>query len=92
MPLKKPIVPSDRELKENPPSRSAKLRYLIKHEDDYEIESDSNEIFMPPLCSNNKCVNLNENIPKSEKSVYQYIKKPIKTSLDESWKWTFTKL
>ena len=40
MPLKKPIVPSDRELKENPPSRSAKLRYLIKHEDDYEIESD----------------------------------------------------
>jgi len=40
MPLKKPIVPSDSELKENPPSRSAKLRYLIKHEDDYEIESD----------------------------------------------------
>ena len=40
MPLKKPIVPSDRELKENPPSRSAKLRYLIKHTDDYEIESD----------------------------------------------------
>ena len=40
MPLKKPIVPSDKELKENPSSRSAKLRYLIKHEDDYEIESD----------------------------------------------------
>ena len=40
MPLKKPIVPSDRELKENLPSRSAKLRYLIKHTDDYEIESD----------------------------------------------------
>ena len=40
MPLKKPIVPSDRELKENPPSRSAKLRYLIKQADDYEIESD----------------------------------------------------
>ena len=40
MPLKKPIVPSDKELKENLPSRSAKLRYLIKHADDYEIESD----------------------------------------------------
>ena len=31
MPLKKPIIPSDKELKENLPSRSAKLRYLIKH-------------------------------------------------------------
>ena len=40
MPLKKPIVPSDKELKENLPSRSAKLRYLIKQADDYEIESD----------------------------------------------------
>ena len=40
MPLKKPIVPSDKEIKENPPSRSAKLRYLIKQADDYEIESD----------------------------------------------------
>jgi len=40
MPLKKPIVPSDKELKENPSSRSAKLRYLVKHVDEYEIESD----------------------------------------------------
>ena len=40
MPLKKPIVPSDKELKENLPSRSAKLRYLVKQADDYEIESD----------------------------------------------------
>ena len=40
MPLKKPIIPSDKEVKENPPSRSAKLRYLIKKEDTYEIESD----------------------------------------------------
>ena len=40
MPLKKPIIPSDKELKENPPSRSAKLRYLIKQEDVYQIESD----------------------------------------------------
>ncbi len=40
MPIKKPIIPSYRELIENPPSRSAKLRYLIKREDVYEIESD----------------------------------------------------
>ena len=40
MPLKKPIVPSEKELKENPPSRSAKLRYLIKKENVYEIETD----------------------------------------------------
>ena len=40
MPLKKPITPSHKEVKENPPSRSAKLRYLIKREDVYEIESD----------------------------------------------------
>ena len=40
MPLKKPIVPSDKELKANPPSRSAKLRYLIKKEDTFEIDSD----------------------------------------------------
>ena len=40
MPLKKPIVPSEKEVKENPPSRSAKLRYLIKTEDFFEIESD----------------------------------------------------
>jgi 16S rRNA (cytosine1402-N4)-methyltransferase len=40
MPLKKPIVPPEKEIKENPPSRSAKLRYLIKEEDTYEIESD----------------------------------------------------
>ena len=40
MPLRKPILPSDKEVKENTPSRSAKLRYLIKKEDVYEIESD----------------------------------------------------
>ena len=40
MPLKKPIIPSDKEVKENPPSRSAKLRYIIKKKDIYEIESD----------------------------------------------------
>ena len=45
MPLKKPIVPSEKEVKENPPSRSAKLRYLIKQEDAYEIESDILEKF-----------------------------------------------
>ena len=40
MPIKKPIIPSEMELKANPPSRSAKLRYLIKRKDVFEIESD----------------------------------------------------
>ena len=40
MPSKKPIVPSEKEVKDNPPSRSAKLRYLIKQEDSYEVETD----------------------------------------------------
>ena len=45
MPLKKPIVPSDKEIKENTPSRSAKLRYIIKNENIYEIETDILEKF-----------------------------------------------
>jgi len=45
MPLKKPVVPSAKEIEENPPSRSAKLRYLIKQEDVYDIESDILEKF-----------------------------------------------
>ncbi len=45
MPQKKPIIPSTKELKENQPSRSAKLRYLIKKEDTYEIETDIVEKF-----------------------------------------------
>ena len=45
MPLKKPIFPSEKEVKENPPSRSAKLRYLIKQEDIFEIETDILEKF-----------------------------------------------
>ncbi len=45
MPLKKPIIPSEKELKENPPSRSAKLRYLIKQEDSFIMESDVLEKF-----------------------------------------------
>ena len=40
MPRKRPIVPSEKELKENLPSRSAKLRYLVKKEDTFEIETD----------------------------------------------------
>ena len=40
MPNKKPIVPSDDELNKNLPSRSAKLRYLIKKEDTFEIKTD----------------------------------------------------
>ena len=45
MPQKKPIVPSEKEIKENPPSRSAKLRYLIKQEDAFEIDCDLLEKF-----------------------------------------------
>ena len=37
---KKPITPSSKELKENLPSRSAKLRYVIKKEDFYNFETD----------------------------------------------------
>ncbi len=40
MPQKKPIIPSDKEIRENQPSRSAKLRYIIKNNDSYEIETD----------------------------------------------------
>ena len=37
---KKPIIPSDKELRKNPPSRSAKLRYVIKKNDFYNFETD----------------------------------------------------
>ena len=37
---KKPISPSAKEIQENPPSRSAKLRYVIKKEDFYDFETD----------------------------------------------------
>jgi len=37
---KKAIVPSDKEIKENLPSRSAKLRYAIKKDDFYDFETD----------------------------------------------------
>ena len=40
MPQKKPITPSDQEISENQPSRSAKLRYVIKKKETYEIETD----------------------------------------------------
>ena len=42
---KKPISPSEKEIKENPPSRSAKLRYVIKKEDFYDFETDILEKF-----------------------------------------------
>ena len=45
MKIYKPIVPSEKEVKDNPPSRSAKLRYLIKQEDSYDIETDIIEKF-----------------------------------------------
>jgi 16S rRNA (cytosine1402-N4)-methyltransferase len=38
--IKKPILPSTKEIKENPPSRSAKLRYAIKKQNFYEFETD----------------------------------------------------
>ena len=42
---KKPITPSDKELKENLPSRSAKLRYVIKKRDFYEFKTDIEKKF-----------------------------------------------
>ncbi len=37
---KKPIIPSDNELRENIPSRSAKLRYVIKKNNSYDFDTD----------------------------------------------------
>ena len=37
---RKPITPSEKEINENPPSRSAKLRYAIKSENFYDFETD----------------------------------------------------
>jgi 16S rRNA (cytosine1402-N4)-methyltransferase len=37
---KKPIIASEKEIKENPPSRSAKLRYVIKKENFYDFDTD----------------------------------------------------
>ena len=43
--LKKSIIPSSQEIKENQPSRSAKLRYIIKNDNSYEIDTDLVEKF-----------------------------------------------
>ena len=43
--VKKPILPSNKEIKENPSSRSAKLRYAIKKQDFYDFETDILEKF-----------------------------------------------
>ena len=40
MNVKKPITPSVKELEENRPSRSAKLRYVVKKSNSYEFETD----------------------------------------------------
>ena len=40
MNLKKPIIPSAKELAENKPSRTAKLRYVVKKSNFYEFETD----------------------------------------------------
>ncbi len=42
---KKPIVPSAKELKENISSRSAKLRYIIKKDNFYQLETDIKKKF-----------------------------------------------
>ena len=41
----KPITPSEEEVSENPPSRSAKFRYAIKKTDFYDFETDIEEQF-----------------------------------------------
>ena len=42
---KKPIIASAEELRENPPSRSAKLRYIIKKNNFYNFETDIQKKF-----------------------------------------------
>ena len=42
---KKPKIPSQNELKENPPSRSAKLRYVIKKNNFYDFDTDIRKKF-----------------------------------------------
>ena len=42
---KKAIIPSEKELNENLPSRSAKLRYAIKKKDFYDFETDIQDQF-----------------------------------------------
>ncbi len=42
---KKPITPSEDELNENPPSRSAKFRYAVKKTDFYNFDTDIEEQF-----------------------------------------------
>ena len=42
---KKPIIPSDEEVNENPPSRSAKFRYAVKKTDFYNFDTDIEEQF-----------------------------------------------
>ncbi len=55
---KKPIIPSLSEIKENPPSRSAKLRYAIKKEKFYDFETDILEKFKHLLEIENYSKNL----------------------------------
>ena len=42
---KKAITPSEKEINENMPSRSAKLRYVVKKKDFYDFETDIQEQF-----------------------------------------------
>ena len=43
--IKKVIVPSNEEINENLPSRSAKLRYIVKKDDFYNFKTDILEKF-----------------------------------------------
>ena len=55
---KKPIFPSNQELKENYPSRSAKLRCLVKRENFYDFKTDILEKFQDLIEIENFGLNL----------------------------------
>ena len=42
---KKPIIPSVKEIKDNIPSRTAKLRYVVKKSNFFDFETDINDEF-----------------------------------------------
>ena len=42
---KKPIIPSAKEIKDNVPSRTAKLRYVVKKSNFFDFETDINDEF-----------------------------------------------
>ncbi len=58
MPKKKPIIPTKKEIKNNKSSRSAKLRYLVKIKDAYEIKTDIIDKFSDLLEIENLSLNI----------------------------------